>query len=134
MEITIDIASVKVMRSFDYCHFEVCLSSTAPQEIIESGSSASITPQEVDELRKTAARLADKAVAQYRVAKVNAQRLLNEKCQRNFIDSQMKCIEGTPEVDRTVNEQATLKAYKDVLWEANRAYDYEDDWEDDSEQ
>lgn len=60
-KLKIEIATVKVMRSYDYCHFEVCLSS----------SSAS-TPDAVDGLRKQAARLADKAVDQYRIAKNNA--------------------------------------------------------------
>jgi hypothetical protein len=65
--ITISVASVKVMRSHDYCHFEVALSAT-----IDDGLER---PVQVDELRKTAARLADKAVEQYKVAKLNAERL-----------------------------------------------------------
>jgi hypothetical protein len=54
-EIKIEFGSVKVMRSHDYCHFEVVLTSSEAN-----------TPQLVDELRKTAARLADKAVEQYK--------------------------------------------------------------------
>ena len=53
-------ASVKVMRSYDFCHFEVSLSS------VNDGEISSV---EVDELRKEAARLADKAVEQYKIAK-----------------------------------------------------------------
>lgn len=121
-QLTIDIASVKVMRSHDYCHFEVCLSS----------SSAS-TPEQVDALRKEAARLADKAVAQYRIAKINASRLLNEKQQRQYLIDRIKRIRETPEGDRTVSEQAELKAFDDAAWEASRSYDYEDDWQDDQD-
>lgn len=51
-------ASVKVMRSYDYCHFEVSLS-------IDDAA----TDADVDELRKRAARLVDKAVRQYVLAK-----------------------------------------------------------------
>ena len=122
MNPTIETASVKVMRSHDYCHFEVCLSSSSAN-----------TPELVDELRKTAARLADKAVAQYRIAKLNASRLLSEKCERSGVVDRAKRIEQTPEGERTVNQQAELKAFKDDLWAAGREYDYEDDWQDDQD-
>ena len=59
-----EMASVKVMRSHDYCHFEVCLSSSSAN-----------TLELVDELRKQAARLADKAVKQYQQSKRAAMRL-----------------------------------------------------------
>lgn len=121
-EPSIEMASVKVMRSHDYCHFEVCLSS----------SSAS-TPELVDELRKAAARLADKAVAQYRIAKINAARLLGEKNQRQYLVDRIKTIRETPEGDRTVRDQAELKAFDDAAWEASRGYNYEDDWQDDQD-
>ena len=55
--------SVKILRSFDYCHFEVNLSAT-----VGAVSDAQVIA-ETDELRKTAARLADKAVKQYRQRK-----------------------------------------------------------------
>lgn len=121
-ELTIEIASVKVMRSHDYCHFEVCLSSSSAN-----------TPELVDELRKKAARLADKAVAQYRIAKINASRLLNEKQQRQYLVDRIKHIRETPEGDRTVRDQAELKAFDDAAWEASHSYDYEDDWNDDQD-
>jgi hypothetical protein len=47
-------ASVKVMRSYDYCHFEVCLSLDKE-----------MTLGEINNMRKDAARLADEAVRQY---------------------------------------------------------------------
>ena len=121
-ELTIEIASVKVMRSHDYCHFEVCLSSSSAN-----------TPELVDELRKKAARLADKAVAQYRIAKINGSRLLNEKQQRQYLVDRIKHIRETPECDRTVRDQAELKAFDDAAWEAGHSYDYEDDWQDDQD-
>lgn len=119
-KLKIEIATVKVMRSYDYCHFEVCLSS----------SSAS-TPDTVDGLRKQAARLADKAVDQYRVAKNNAARLQREKYERETLRRRMAAIEAISEGDRTVSQQAELKAYKDAAWAESRRYDYEDDWDQD---
>lgn len=116
----IEAASVKVMRSHDYCHFEVNLSST------EANS-----PEAVDALRKVAARLADKAVRQYRIAKINANKLLTEKYERDQLVQRAKRIEAIEEGERTVNQQAELKAYKDEAWAGSRAYDYEDDWDDD---
>lgn len=119
-ETPIETVSVKVMRSHDYCHFEVCLSSSSAN-----------TPELVDELRKKAARLADKAVAQYRIAKINAARLLYEKQERAAVIERVRRIREITEGDRTVNQQAELKAFDDDVWEASLGYDYEDNWEHD---
>lgn len=121
-ELTIESASVKVMRNHDYCHFEVCLSSSSAN-----------TPELVDELRKKAARLADKAVAQYRIAKANTYRLLSENQRRQYVVDKAKLIREKPERDRTARDQAELKAFDDAAWEASRPYDYEDDWNDDQD-
>jgi hypothetical protein len=115
----IDTASVKVMRSHDYCHFEVCLSSSSAN-----------TPELVDELRKTAARLSDKAVEQYKVMKSEAEKCLSDKFSRDLLVAKMKRIEETPEGERTVRDQAELKAYKDEPWKARDRYDYDDQWDD----
>lgn len=120
--IPIETVSVKVMRSHDYCHFEVVLGTTLKNQIDALGVA--------DELRKCAARLADKAVAQYRIAKINAARLMDEKQNRQYLEEQIKNIRNTPEGERTVNEQAKLKAFDDKTWEASRGYDYEDEWQD----
>lgn len=119
---TIETASVKVMRSHDYCHFEVVLSSSSAN-----------SPELVDELRKTAARLADKAVSQYRIAKINAARLLQEKYERDALVQNVKRYKEIPEGDRTVRMQAEIKAFDDAQWEASRGYDYEDHWDHDNE-
>lgn len=65
--------SVKVMRSFDYCHFEICLgdSEAAADDIARA-----------DELRKEAARLADKAVRQYKIAKAAEEKRASEQFER----------------------------------------------------
>jgi endonuclease YncB( thermonuclease family) len=116
-------ASVKVMRSYDYCHFEVNLGSTEPIDLAG-----------IDAMRKAAARLADKAVAQYKVAKANAQRLLSERNSRESLVRRMDWIRERPEGERSVNEQAELKAFDDAEYEASRPYNYEDDWEDDRDE
>lgn len=121
MELKIEVASVKVMRSHDYCHFEVCLSSSSAN-----------TQGLVDELRKQAARLADKAVAQYKVAKANAERLLSDRYQRDALINEVNRIGLIEEGSRTVDQQAKLKAYRDEPYKA-RVYDYEDEWEESDE-
>lgn len=113
-----DFALVRVMRSHDYCHFDVAL-----------GSSEATTPEQVDDLRKAAARLADKAVSQYRTAKIHANRVMSAAQTRHAESRRMDHIREKPEGDRTPNEQATLKAFDDAIYEASRGYDYEDDWD-----
>lgn len=109
---TIDTASVKVMRSHDYCHFEVCLSSSDAR-----------TPEEVDALRKEAARLADKAVNQYRTAKAARARLdsINEKWR-------LKEAQAKPQGARTPTEKAIIKYHADAAFAARFDYDYQDDF------
>lgn len=120
MKIQFDTASVKVMRSFDYCHFEVALSAT-----MEPGDPHQVAT--VDELRKTAMRLADKAVAQYQIAKRRAERKSN--LEQSYDAVKAATVRAKAEGDRTPNEMAELKAYEDRMFAASRNYDYEDDWE-----
>lgn len=117
-QMLIDSASVKVMRSHDYCHFEVVL-----------GCAQSLTVKDVDDLRKTAARLADKAVEQYKIAKADAQKQMYHERDRADLVRRMEFIRSRPEQERTIEEQAQLKAFDDANYQARRAYDYEDDWD-----
>jgi hypothetical protein len=120
-EIKIEIASVKVMRSHDYCHFEVCLSSSSAN-----------TPELVDELRKTAARLADKAVAQYKVAKTDAYKREAHGTQMESLKHWAEQAKRTPEGERSPSQMAEIKAYEDAKFQERRAeYDYQDDWDQD---
>lgn len=121
---TIKFASVKVMRSYDYCHFEINLSSE-----YEVGE---IFTSQVDELRKEAARLADKAVEQYKLAKRASDRQLASDGKEIIRLKQLAgIIEGTPEYERTPEEKSILKALADSAYESRR-YDYQDDWNYDS--
>lgn len=112
-------ASVKVMRSYDYCHFEIVLGSTEPLDLVG-----------VDAMRKEAARLADKAVEQYKIAKRNAAKLLSEKEERKTVIRRAERIRGMAETDLSPEQQAELKAFDDQSWELSRRYDYDDVWPD----
>lgn len=111
--INIESASVRVMRSFDYSHFEVCLTS-----------SSATTPQGVDELRKTAQRLADKAVEQFKIAKEAA--ATKEKMEYEF---DLMRARNTPEEERTPEQKAIIKYHSDAAFASQFDYDYDDQWE-----
>ena len=116
-------ASVRVLRSYDYCHFEVQLSSVGRVPdvgMIEPG----MTLAEVDLLRKEAARLADKAVEQYKIAKAAHERRDNIEQKWRLTDAQ-----NTPEENRTPEQKAIIKYHADANFRAKFDYDYQDDYE-----
>lgn len=115
------------MRSHDYCHFEVALSHNGTLE------ESVLTPEQVDDLRKKAARLADKAVEQYKVAKEVAERAMSQHWEMDRLVGAALRIVGVAENDRTPEEKATLKAYEDAKFRTNRRYGYEDDWQDETD-
>lgn len=110
-------ASVKVMLSYDYNHFEILLSEEC--EDLKA----------VNELRKSAQRLADEAVRQYRVAIEMASKREGAKYEKQCFMERISAIQKKPEGERTVNEMAMIKQYEDESWQDqfNYAYDYEDD-------
>ena len=110
----IDTASVKVMRTFDYFHFEVSLTSTLAN-----------TTEAVDALRKEAARLADKAVAQYQTMK-HAEYLRDLHKGAKW---RLEAAIARPEGERTADDKAVIKYHQDAAFAAQFDYDYEDDWE-----
>jgi hypothetical protein len=136
-------ASVRVMRSHDYCHFEVVLGTEGETEMafradgrVEAipGTAAPITAAQVDALRKEAARLVDKAVAQFKFAKSNAEHQAEAKRMVGWDSGEADRIRAKGEADRTPQEKAHLKRYDDAVFHANRRpYDYEDDWQEDDE-
>ena len=120
MKTKIKNASVKVMLSYDYSHFETLMSLEN-----EDG----LTTEEIDEARKKCQRLSDKAVGQYRKAKDMASlRIDGEIKIRNFTE-ECERIRAKKEGDRTINEAAMLKQFEDEEWEDKfmYAYDYDDD-------
>jgi hypothetical protein len=110
-------ASVKVMLSYDYCHFEISL--TEECDDIKT----------VNELRKNAQRLSDEAVRQYKVAKTMAIKRSDGEFRMNNFEAECKRIEAKDEQDRTIKEIAMLKQYKNENWQEQfrYGYDYEDD-------
>ena len=116
-------ASVKVMLSYDYSHFEASMSLE---------NEAGINLSDIDEARKNCQRLADKAVSQYKTAKEKAAFRVDGKYKIDNFLTQIRKIEAKNEGDRTINEVAMLKQYKDENWQAQFSadYDYEDQEDD----
>ncbi len=114
--------SVKIMRSYDYCHFEICL-----------GTDLDMTCQEVDTMRKSAALIVDKAVAKYMTAKRKASQRSNGPTEAAKFEKDCLGIAQKEEGDRSPNDQAMLKQYRDEAWrdQFRYDYDYEDNDEDD---
>ena len=120
METIIKSASVKVMLSYDYSHFEASMS-------VENESG--LTMSDIDDTRKKCQRLADKAVGQYKKAKQMASNRTDGEFQIRNFQEQCKRIKAKEEQDRTIKEIAMLKQYEDENWQAQfmREYDYDDD-------
>jgi len=114
-------ASVKIMLSFDYCHFEIM-----------KGTDEELTNEQINKMRKDVQRLADEAVRQYRKAKERAAARNGYEKQR--FDATIKEILLKPENTLSLEETAMLKLYRDEQWQKQfELYDYEDDYEDDKE-
>ena len=122
MKTKIKNASVKVMLSYDYSHFEASMS-------LENDNGLELN--EIDSARKDCQRLADKAVGQYRKAKEMAALRTDGKYQIGNFEDQCKRIAEKSENDRTLREIAMLKQYEDEDWQSQFKYDY--DYDDDEE-
>lgn len=114
-------ASVKIMLSYDYSHFETSLA-------IENCNG--LDAFDVDNARKECQRLCDKAVKQYQIAKNLAAKRSDGLYQMQNFETECKRIEAKPEQDRTLKEIAMLKQYKEEKWQDQfqHRYDYEDDY------
>lgn len=119
MQTKIKNASVKVMLSYDYSHFEASMS-------LENDNG--LSTKEIDEARKSCQRLADKAVSQYKIAKDYAQKRSDAKYKMHNFESECKRIQLKAEGDRTINEIAMLKTYENEIWQEQFEYNY--DYED----
>lgn len=114
-------ASVKVMLSYDYSHFEASMS-------LENDNGLSV--QEIDYARKDCQRLANKAVAQYKTAKEMAAKRSDGQYRMDNFESECRKIKTKDEQDRTVKEIAMLKQYEDEAWRDQFLYDYDFDDDD----
>ena len=116
-------ASVKVMNSYDYCHFEVCLG-------VQKDGIGRITQVDIDEARKQAQRLVDKSIAQYKTAKRTENARLNAKHSAAGLRKEVQIIKDNfPQSEWTPEHKAKVKALEDYDFRASLYYDYEDDWE-----
>jgi hypothetical protein len=113
-------ASVKIMLSYDYSHFETAMS-------VENENGLSM--KDIDNARKDCQRLADKAVSQYKKAKEMAELRTDGKYRIQNFEAQCKRILEKPEGERTISERAMLKQYEDEEWRSQFDYDY--DYDDD---
>lgn len=110
--------NIKVMNSYDYCHFEIALSVD------------DVTLADVDNLRKDAQRLVDKAIEQYKIAKRVA---AIDHTPSQELQRKAKAIkENFPQSEWTPEQKAFIKEFEDRSFRASQSYDYEDDWEDDN--
>lgn len=94
-------ASVKVMRSHDYCHFEVALSAEC--EDIDA----------VDALRKQAAVLVDEAVRQYRIAKQKESRRGFTESRLEELVDRVEAIKKRPRSEWTPEDAAIMRGIED---------------------
>lgn len=111
-------ASVKVMLSHNYNHFEASI-------ILENEEG--LTTEEINEARKDCMRLCDKAIIQYNQAKHATNKLcgLDQARERLSIEvDKLKAKDG----ELTPEEKARIKTLEDYNW--NRQFDYEDDFDD----
>lgn len=113
-------ASVKIMLSYDYSHFETSMS-------LENDEG--LTDKEIDMARKQCQRLCDKAVFQYKKSKEMAAKRSDGQYQMANFEIECRKIEAKNEQDRTIKEIGMLKEYRDEQWRDKFAYryDYEDD-------
>ena len=93
---------VRVMRSHDYCHFEICL-SVHPDATFD----------EVNQRRKEAALLVDEAVRQYKLAKeAENRRAISEREIARLLD-RIEHIKQLPESEWSPEEAALVRVSAD---------------------
>ena len=125
MKTMIKSASVKIMLSYDYSHFETSMS-------LENDEG--VTKKEIDNARKDCQRLCDKAVEQYKLAREMAEKREDAQYKMHNFKAECERIALKKEGDRTLNESAMLKQYQQENWQAqfDYYYDYEDDFKDEN--
>jgi hypothetical protein len=109
------LATVKVMLSYNYCHFEI-------NKQIEGED---ISNQDIDKARKDCQRLADKAVEQFKKAKAEETKRAHSIGERSDLEREVRAIQQKPEDTWTVLDKAKVKALQD--YNHDTRYDYMDD-------
>ncbi len=111
-------ASVKVMLSHNYSHFEASICVENEEGLLIS---------EIDDARKDCMRLCDKAIIQYNQAKHAANKLCGLDEAREILSIEVDKLKEK-DGELTPEEKAKIKTLEDYNW--NRQFDYEDDFED----
>jgi hypothetical protein len=109
------LATVKVMLSYNYCHFEVS-KQIEGEEISQS---------DIDEARKDCQRLADKAVGQYKTAKAEEIKRSNSTTERGQLEREVGLIRQRSPAEWSVFDKAKVSALNDYNHESG--YNYMDD-------
>lgn len=110
-------ASVKIMRSYDYNHFEVSLST---DELIDE--------KEVNSLRVKAAKLVDHAIEQYKKKKNTEAYSANNTYLRGELERKVKAIkENFPQSEWTPEQIAVVKQLSDL--EFNDRFEYDEEYQ-----
>lgn len=109
-------ATVKVMLSYDYNHFEASI-------LLENEEG--LTVKEIDDTRKDCARLCDKAIRQYKKAKGIAGEKICLSKEKYDLEREVEEIRLIKPENRLPEEKAKVKAVEDRDWELS--WDYDDD-------
>lgn len=114
---------VRVMRSHDYNHFEVCLPLPSGTESMKHDLAVMV----VDDIRKDAARLVDKAVLQYQQMKA-AELVANAMRDDLVTDNETFTALHTRIDERTIRQKVlcAIEGQRNWLREHGGKYDYED--------
>lgn len=113
-------ASVKIMLSYNYNHFESSMT-------VESDNEDGLTPLDVDNARKECQRLCDKAVKQYIIAKQVEVKRANLNSEKSALEREVREIKLRDVNSWSVTDKAKVKALEDHNWELR--YDYQDDFD-----
>lgn len=115
-------ATVKVMLSHNYCHFEV-------SKVIEAVDNEAINMSDIDKARIECQKLADKAVEQYKKAKEYESRRANQSYEKTQLEREVAQIRLKNESEWSPLEKAKIKALEDHNFNS-RFYDYDEDNDD----
>lgn len=121
MSTIIKSATVKVMLSHNYNHFEtsICLENEEGIEITE-----------INEARKCCNRLCDEAIKQFNDAKHVASRRANLKSEKAQLEREVKAIKEKEQKEWSVTDKAKVQALSDHEWSLQ--WDYDDDYNSDN--
>jgi len=111
-------ATVKVMLSYNYNHFEASIA-------LENEDGLEV--KDIDDARKDCNRLCDKAIIQYQQAKTIENKRANKVSEKRQLEREVAEIKQKDKSTWTVVEKAKVKALEDHDW--NLQWDYDDDWD-----